>query len=93
MVIDAAEIAQYCDGCILVLEYEKTRRREALMAKRQLEQTGCQILGCILNKVTFDTISSQKYYNQTYYSHYDLLEASKSSRKKKSRKKHGDVAE
>lgn len=93
LVIDAAEIAQYCDGCILVLEYEKTRRREALMAKRQLEQTGCQILGCILNKVTFDTISSQKYYNQTYYSHYDLLDGSKSPRKKKSRKKHGDVAE
>ena len=74
LVIDAAEIALHCDGCVLVLEYEKTRRREALMAKRQIEQTGCQILGCILNKVSFDTISSQKYYNQAYYTHYDALE-------------------
>ena len=94
LVIDAAEIAQCCDGCVLVLEYEKSRRHEAMMAKHQLEQTGVQILGCILNKVSFDTISSQKYYNQSYYSHYDSLESgsSENEKGKGKRKKRGDVA-
>ena len=87
LVIDAAEIAQYCDGCVMVLEYEKTRRREALMAKRQIEQSNCQILGCILNKVSFDTISSQKYYNQAYYSHYDTLENAQSNGVKRKKRK------
>ena len=35
-----------------------------------MEQSGCPILGCILNKVTFDTLSAKKYYNRTYYDHY-----------------------
>lgn len=70
LVIDAAEIAQHCDGCIFVVEYQKTRRRELLAARNQIQQTGCAILGCVLNKVTFDTISSKKYYHQNYYSQY-----------------------
>ena len=39
-------------------------------AKRQMEQSGCPIIGCIINKVTFDTLSAKKYYNKAYYSHY-----------------------
>lgn len=70
LVIDAAEIARSCDGAVLVCEYNRTRRRELAAARRQLEQAGCPIMGCIINKVTFDTISSKKYYNRAYYSHY-----------------------
>ncbi len=70
LVIDAAEMAQLCDGCVMVFEYEKTRRRSVKIAKRQIEQSGCPIVGCIINKVSFDTLSSKKYYHQGYYSHY-----------------------
>ena len=70
MVIDAAEIAANCDGTVLVIDYNKTRIREVRECKRQMEQSGTPVLGCILNKITFSTISSKKYYNKSYYSHY-----------------------
>lgn len=70
MVVDAADIASSCDGSVLVLEYNKTRLREVAECKRQMEQSGTPVLGCIINKVDFDTISAKKYYNKSYYSHY-----------------------
>lgn len=70
LVVDAAEIARSCDGVVLVVEYNKTRRRELAEAKWQMEQAGCPILGCIINKVTFESLSAKKYYNKSYYSHY-----------------------
>ena len=63
MVIDAAEIAKSCDGSVLVLEYNKTHRRALQDAKEQMERTGVPILGCILNKVTMDRLSTKKYYS------------------------------
>lgn len=71
LVVDAAEIARCCDGTVLVVEYNKTRRRELAGAKKQIMQSGCTILGCIINKVSFDTLSAKKYYNRAYYSHYN----------------------
>ena len=70
MVIDAAEIAASCDGTVLVLDYNKTRIREIRECKRQMEQSGTPVLGCIINKVSFATLSAKKYYNKSYYSHY-----------------------
>ena len=63
LVIDAAEIAKSCDGSVLVLEYAKTHRRALAEAKQQMERTGTPILGCILNKVTMDRLSTKKYYS------------------------------
>ena len=63
LVIDAAEIAKSCDGSILVLEYSKTHRRALAEAKEQMERTGTPILGCVLNKVTMDRLSTKKYYS------------------------------
>lgn len=70
LVIDAAEIARYCDGVILVVKHGVTHRKELLQARQQMQQAGCPVLGCILNDVNFDSISSKKYYNKSYYSHY-----------------------
>ncbi len=70
MVIDAAEIAASCDGTVLVLDYNKTRIREVRECKRQMEQSGTPVLGCIINKVSFASLSAKKYYNKSYYSHY-----------------------
>ena len=63
LVIDAAEIAKSCDGSVLVLEYSKTHRRALQEAKNQMERTGTPILGCIMNKVTMDRLSTKKYYS------------------------------
>lgn len=63
LVIDAAEIARCCDGSILVLSYATTHRRALADAKQQMERTGSPILGCILNKVTMDRLSTKKYYS------------------------------
>lgn len=71
LVVDAAEMAKYCDGTVLVVAYNETHRRELLEAKRQIEMSGCNILGCIINKVNFDSLTAKKYYNKSYYSHYD----------------------
>ena len=68
LVIDAAEIAKSCDGSVLVLEYNKTHRRALAEAKQQMERTGTPILGCVLNKVTMDRLSTKKYYS--YGGHY-----------------------
>lgn len=70
LVIDAAEVARCCDGVILVAKYNVTHRRWLVDAKWQLEQTGTRILGCILNDLSFDSISSKRYYGK-YYSNYD----------------------
>ena len=70
MVIDAATIASHCDGTVFVVEYNKTHMRELSACKKQMEQSGKPILGFILNKVKFDTISAKKYYNKGYYKHY-----------------------
>ena len=71
LVIDAAEIARNSDGVVFIVSHNTTRRKELLEIVNQIEQTGCPILGCVLNKVSFKDISSRQYYNKYYYSHYD----------------------
>lgn len=70
-IIDAAEIAKNCDGCIFVVKYNATSYREAQEVKLQLERVGCPLLGAVLNNVDFDTLSSKKYYHKSYYSRHD----------------------
>ncbi len=81
VVIDAAEIAKCCDGVIFVVKYKNTHRRELLDAKQQIAQTGTQILGCILNDVTFDSISTKKYYGKSYYTHAGYYRRKKTQKK------------
>lgn len=69
-VIDAAEIASKCDGVVLVVEYNKTRRREIMQAREQIAQSGCTVLGCIINQVTYDSLHSKRYYGRSYYNNY-----------------------
>ncbi|MBE5798817.1 MAG: CpsD/CapB family tyrosine-protein kinase [Clostridiales bacterium] len=73
LVIDAAEIAKSCDGTLIAVNYNAVRRQELIDVKEQIEQTGCPIIGAVLNKVEFDNYLSRKYY-KSYYSHYDKKE-------------------
>ncbi len=68
-IIDAAEIAKSCDGSLIVVGYDTVRHQELVEVKEQLEQTGCPILGTVLNMVKFDDYLSKKYYYKSYYYH------------------------
>lgn len=64
--IDAAVVAEKCDGAILVIESDLVSYKVAQKVKEQLERSGCKILGAVLNKVD---VKKDKYYS-SYYSHY-----------------------
>ena len=70
--IDAAQIARHCDGTLLVVNYNAVRKKELTDACQQLAQTGCPILGTVINQASLDSYLSRKYYYKSYYySHYD----------------------
>lgn len=66
VVIDAAEIAKACDGTLIAVHYNDVRRQELLDVKQQIEQSGCPILGTVLNQVDYDSYLSRKYYYKSY---------------------------
>lgn len=70
LLIDAAEIAKSCDGTLMIVNYNSVRHQELIDAKRQLEQSGCRILGAVLNEVALDNYMGRKYYYKSYYNHY-----------------------
>lgn len=65
-VIDAAVIARYCDGGIFVIELGVVSYKLAQKCIRQIEKSGCRVIGAVMNKV--DT-KRDKYYS-SYYKHY-----------------------
>lgn len=67
LVVDAAEVAASCDGTVFVCEYARTSRKDLALAKKQIMTSGCPVLGCVINKVDFSTLSSKAYYNRAYY--------------------------
>ena len=73
MVIDAAEIAKVCDGTLIAVHYNDVRRQELLDVKQQIEQSGCPILGTVLNQVDYDNYMGRKYYYKSYnkYGYYN----------------------
>lgn len=73
VVIDAAEIAKACDGTLIAVHYNDVRRQELLDVKQQIEQSGCPILGTVLNQVDYDSYLSRKYYYKSYgkYGYYN----------------------
>ena len=70
VVIDAAQIAKYCDGTLLVVGYNTVRRQELIDVKSQIDQTGCPILGTVINRAEYDGYLSRKYAYKSYYSSY-----------------------
>ncbi len=59
---DAVIVAKWCDGAVLVLESGKVGYRVAQKAKQSVTQTGCKVLGAVLNKVDLQ--------NDRYYGRY-----------------------
>lgn len=71
VIIDAAEISKSCDGTVIALKYNAVSRRELVEVKRQIDRSGCPILGVVLNSVAFDTLSSKHYYHKSAYTSYE----------------------
>ncbi len=67
MVIDAAVTAKNCDGAVLVISQGTAGRRDILEVKSQLEASGVNILGAVLNKVD---ITQSGYYGKHYGKYY-----------------------
>ena len=69
-VIDAAIIAKECDGTALIIESGAISYRMAQRVMKQLEKSGCRILGAVLNKVGGE---NSGYYSKYYgkYGRYD----------------------
>ena len=86
-VIDAAQIAKSCDGTLIVVNYNSVRRQELIDVKEQLEQTGCPILGTVLNMVEYDNYLSRKYYYKSYDSKYERYEKAARQDREAARKK------
>ncbi len=88
MLIDAAKIATNCDGILLVVNYNSVRKQELIDAQEQLAQSGCPILGTVINQANFgDYLSRKYYYSKYYYSHYNYYYAPDKPGSKKTAKK------
>lgn len=59
VIIDAAMIANICDGTLFVVTNEMVSKRELVSAVQQIQKSGCTVLGVILNKVEMDTHKSK----------------------------------
>ena len=71
MIVDAVEIAKYCDGAIIVVGYNNGRGQEVGEIAASIAQTGCKVLGAVINGVDVSSVSSRKYYYRSkYYSSY-----------------------
>lgn len=79
VIVDAVEIARYCDGAILVVAYNKGRRQDIGEVAANISKTGCRVLGAVMNGVNLRSFRNRRYYYRSeryssYYSHYDKSE-------------------
>ena len=61
MIVDAAEIAKSCDGAIFTVSYNRVHRNDLFEAEKQIERSGCTVLGAVLNNVPMNVYNSRKY--------------------------------
>lgn len=66
-IVDALEIAKSCDGAVLIASYNQVRRRDLLDARQQIEKTGCDVLGVVINNVPLKVYSNKNYKGRGYY--------------------------
>ena len=69
-VIDAAIVAQECDGVVLVISANEISYKAVQKSKKQMEKSNCKILGAVLNKATFGKNGYYGKYYGKYYGNY-----------------------
>lgn len=72
VIVDAVEMAKYCDGTLMVVSYNRGRRKDIGEVINDIRKTGCKVLGAVLNNVNFRSFTSQKYYyrSERYATYY-----------------------
>lgn len=76
MIVDAIDLARYCDGSLIVVSYKRGKRKDIVDVKNTLSKTGCKVLGVVMNNVEFKSLSSRRYYYRSerysaqYYGRY-----------------------
>lgn len=72
MIVDGLEIAKHCTGALLVVSANRGHKRDITEVTRQISQTGCPVIGAVLNNVEFDSFTNRKYYyrSERYSSYY-----------------------
>lgn len=66
-VIDSAIVSRECDGVVIVVASDTVSYKFVKKIKQQLENSGCKILGIILNKVR---LKENGYYSRYYGKYY-----------------------
>lgn len=69
-VIDAAIIAKYVDGAIIVVESGAISYKMLQRVKGQIEKSNCRLLGVVLNKIDMQKNSYYGNYYGKYYGSY-----------------------
>lgn len=82
MVIDAAVIAAHCDSALLVIGSNNIHYRDAQEVVNQLEKSGCNVLGVVLNNANDQR---KGYYHKRYSNGYYAYGAKYESRSDKKR--------
>ena len=75
LIVDAVEIAKYCDGAVIVVGYNKGRGQDLSDVVANISKTGCKVLGAVMNGVNLKSFRNRRYYYRSerysaYYSHY-----------------------
>ena len=72
VLVDAVAMAKFCDGALLVVGYRKGNQTEIGEVAGHVKQTGCKMLGAVLNGVKFRSLSNKHYYysSERYSGHY-----------------------
>lgn len=75
ILVDAIAMAKFCDGAALVVGYHQGKLSEIGDAVRSIRQTGCPVLGAVLNEVKLKSMSNRHYYyHSRKYSGYGKIE-------------------
>lgn len=87
MIVDALEIAKYCDGAIIVVGYNKGRGQDIGEVAANVAKTGCKVLGAVMNGVNLKSFRNKRYYYRgkhysTYYRRYGREKPKKERRRK-----------
>ena len=72
VIVDAMEIAKFCDGAVLVVGYNKGRTQDITEVAANIAKTGCPVLGAVMNGVDLKSFRNRKYYyrSERYSSYY-----------------------
>lgn len=72
MIVDALEIAKSCDGAVFVIGYNQVHRKDLFSARCEIEKTGCEVLGTVINNVPKKHYMQNDYQRRKNYRGYYL---------------------